>query len=162
MVQSTPVSFGAVGTPIIVGVTGGLRDDALDAQLAAAGSSWESYIQTITAEVAIIHGIVGTLIPLLMVMMMTRFFGEQRSWREGLSIAPFAIFAGLAFTIPYALTGVLLGPEFPSILGALVGMAIVVPAARAGFLVPDDAWQFPPSERWPAEWLGTLEVASTT
>lgn len=158
MIQSTPVSFGAVGTPIIVGVTGGLRDDALDAQLAEAGSSWDMFLQTITSEVAIIHAIVGTLIPLLMIMMVTRFFGENRSWREGLSAAPFAIFAGLAFTIPYALTGVFLGPEFPSILGGLVGMAIVVPAARAGFLVPEDTWQFPPADRWPTEWLGTLEL----
>ena len=159
MIQSTPVSFGAVGTPIIVGVTGGLRDPALDADLVAAGSSWDQFLQLITSEVAIVHGIVGTLMPLLMVMVMTRFFGERNSWREGLSIAPFALFAGLAFTIPYALTGVLLGPEFPSILGALVGMAIVVPAARAGFLVPDDDWQFAPPESWPSEWLGSLELS---
>lgn len=158
MIQSTPVSFGAVGTPIIVGVTGGLRDDALDAQLVEAGSSWDMFLQLITSEVAITHAIVGTFIPLLMIMMMTRFFGEERSWREGLSVAPFAIFAGLAFTIPYALTGVFLGPEFPSILGALVGMAVVVPAARAGFLLPDDTWEFPPADRWPAEWIGTLDL----
>jgi lactate permease len=121
MTQSTPVSFGAVGTPIVVGVTGGLRDGTLDARLAEAGSTWEVFLQTITSQVAIIHGIVGTFIPLLMVMVMTRYFGERRSWRDGLSIAPFAIFAGLAFTVPYALTGVFLGPEFPSILGALIG-----------------------------------------
>ena len=158
MIQSTPVSFGAVGTPIIVGVTGGLRDDALDADLAATGSDWDEFIQLITSQVAITHGIIGTLIPLLMIMVMTRFFGEKRSWRDGLSAAPFAIFAGFAFTIPYALTGVFLGPEFPSIFGALVGMAIVVPAARAGFLIPKDTWDFAPPETWPAEWLGTLEL----
>ncbi len=53
-----------------------------------------------------------------------------------MSIAPFALFAGLAFTIPYALTGVFLGAEFPSLIGALVGLIIVVPAAKAGFLMP--------------------------
>ena len=158
MIQSTPVSFGAVGTPIIVGVTGGLRDPALDADLLAAGSSWEQFIQLITSEVAIVHGIVGTFMPLLMVMVLTRYFGERRSWREGLSVAPFALFAGLAFTLPYVLTGVFLGPEFPSILGALVGMAIVVPAARAGFLMPSDDWEFSPPESWPAEWIGSLEL----
>lgn len=158
MIQSTPVSFGAVGTPIVVGVTGGLRDPALDADLLAAGSSWEQFIQLITSEVAIVHGIVGTFMPLLMVMVLTRYFGERRSWREGLSIAPFALFAGLAFTLPYVLTGVFLGPEFPSILGALVGMAVVVPAARAGFLIPDDTWEFSPPESWPAEWIGSLEL----
>lgn len=158
MIQSTPVSFGAVGTPIVVGVTGGLRSDEVDADLAAAGSDWDEFLQLVTSQVAIIHGIIGTLIPLLMIMVMTRFFGEKRSWRDGLSAAPFAIFAGLAFTIPYALTGVFLGPEFPSIFGALVGMAIVVPAAKAGFLVPKETWDFGPAESWPAEWLGTLEM----
>ncbi|TXZ88642.1 hypothetical protein FXE50_00470, partial [Vibrio cholerae] len=33
-----------------------------------------------------------------------------------------------AFTVPYALTGVFLGPEFPSLMGGLVGLAIVVTA----------------------------------
>ncbi|MEO1061212.1 MAG: L-lactate permease [Actinomycetota bacterium] len=158
MIQSTPVSFGAVGTPIIVGVTGGLRDDELDARLEAEGSSWDEFLDLITSQVAITHAIVGTLIPLLMVIIMTRFFGEQRSWTDGLSVAPFAIFAGVAFTIPYALTGVFLGPEFPSIFGALIGMAIVVPAARAGFLIPSDTWDFAPASSWPEEWLGTLEM----
>jgi lactate permease len=162
MTQSTPVSFGAVGTPIVVGVTGGLRDGTLDARLAEAGSTWEVFLQTITSQVAIIHGIVGTFIPLLMVMVMTRYFGERRSWRDGLSIAPFAIFAGLAFTVPYALTGVFLGPEFPSILGALIGMAIVVPAARKGFLIPAETWDFAPASSWPSEWLGSLELRLDT
>ena len=31
MVQSTPVSFGAVGTPIVVGVTGGLDKAGISA-----------------------------------------------------------------------------------------------------------------------------------
>ncbi len=158
MIQSTPVSFGAVGTPIIVGVTGGLRDAELDARLVANGSNWDEFIQLITSQVAITHAIIGTLIPLLMVMVMTRFFGERRSWRDGLSVVPFALFAGLAFTIPYALTGVFLGPEFPSIFGALVGLSIVVPAARKGLLVPKDTWDFAPASSWPSEWLGTLEM----
>jgi len=69
-----------------------------------------------------------------MVVMLTRFFGQNKSWKEGFEITPFAIFAGLAFTLPYALTGIFLGPEFPSLIGALVGMAIVVPLAKRGFL----------------------------
>jgi lactate permease len=71
-------------------------------------------------------------------------------------MAPFALFAGLAFTVPYALTGIFLGPEFPSIVGALVGMAIVVPAAKAGFLVPKKSWDFAPQEEWPKGWFGTI------
>lgn len=158
MVQSTPVSFGAVGTPIIIGVTGGLDSAALDIAFQAEGSSWAAFLRTVTSEVAIIHGIIGLLMPVLMVMMITRFFGARRSWTEGLSIVPFALFAAAAFSIPYILTGVFLGPEFPSLIGALVALAIVVSAARKGFLMPKDTWDFAPADQWPADWMGDLEI----
>lgn len=158
MIQSTPVSFGAVGTPILVGINKGLDNQAIGHTLSAGGSSWDIYLQQVTTNVALIHATVGTLMPVLMVMMLTRFFGRNRSWTEGLSILPFAIFAGLAFTVPYALTGMLLGPEFPSLIGGLVGLALVVTAARRGFLVPKTSWDFAPENEWPAEWLGSLKL----
>ena len=158
MIQSTPVSFGAVGTPIIIGVTTGLKTTDLTTHLAAAGTNWEQFLQLITSEVAIIHAIIGTFIPLLMCMILTRYFGKNKSWTEGLSILPFAIFAGLAFTIPYALTGIFLGPEFPSIIGALTGLVIVVSAAKAKFLIPKDSWDFEPSKNWPSSWIGDLDL----
>lgn len=157
MIQSTPVSFGAVGTPIIIGVTNGLDYEALSATLAAQGSSWQAFLQLVTSEVAIMHAIVGTLMPFLMIVMMCRFFGKNKSWTEGFAMFPFAVFTGLAFTVPYALTGVFLGPEFPSLIGALVGMAIVVPAAKAGFLLPKTTWDFPDEAEWPKVWLGTIK-----
>jgi lactate permease len=158
LVQSTPVSFGAVGTPIIIGVNSGLDTAALGAQLAAQGSSWDAYLRLITSNVAIVHAIVGTAMPFIMVLMLTRFFGREKSWRAGFAVLPFAIFAGLAFTLPYAATGVFLGPEFPSLLGGLVGLAIVTSAARAGFLLPKKTWDFADPKDWPAEWLGTIEM----
>ncbi|WP_281645833.1 L-lactate permease [Parendozoicomonas sp. Alg238-R29] len=158
MIQSTPVSFGAVGTPIIIGVNKGLDTQTIGEQLVAHGSSWDAFLQLITSEVAIIHAVVGTLMPLFMVMMMTRFFGQNKSWKDGLQVLPFALFAGLAFTIPYAFTGVFLGPEFPSLLGGLVGLAVVTTAAKAGFLMPKKVWQFAPAEKWPVEWTGKLEI----
>ncbi len=130
MIQSTPVSFGAVGTPILIGVNKGLDSEGIAKTLEGLGSNWDTYLQIITSEVAITHAITGTLIPLFMIMMMTRFFGKNKSWTEGLSALPFAIFGGIAFTVPYALTGVFLGAEFPSIIGALVGLPIVTFAAK--------------------------------
>ena len=158
MIQSTPVTFGAVGTPILVGVKGGLENPQLTERLAAVGWQFSDYLQLITVQAAVLHGIAGTLIPLLMVMMMTRFFGQNRSWTEGLSIAPFAIFGGLAFTIPYVLTGLFLGPEFPSLIGALVGLAVVTFSASRGFLIPKDTWDFAPASEWSEGWMGSLEI----
>ncbi|WP_273857180.1 L-lactate permease [Photobacterium sp. GSS17] len=158
MIQSTPVSFGAVGTPILVGVSKGLDTHNIGETLAQNGASWDIYLQQITTNVALIHATVGTLMPVLMAMMLTRFFGKNKSWTEGLDILPFALFAGVAFTVPYALTGMLLGPEFPSLIGGLIGLAIVVTAAKKGFLVPKSQWDFESENKWPAEWLGSLKV----
>jgi lactate permease len=158
LVQSTPVSFGAVGTPIIVGVNTGLDTATLGTQLAANGSSWDAYLQLITTQVASIHAIVGTFMPLIMVIMLVRFFGKDKSWRAVFEVLPFALFAGLSVTIPYALTGIFLGPEFPALLGGLVGLAIVTTAARKGFLIPKTTWDFADRKDWPQEWLGSIEM----
>ena len=158
LVQSTPVSFGAVGTPIIIGVNSGLDTASLGARLVEQGSSWEQFLQIITSNVAIIHATVGTVMPLIMVLMLTRFFGKEKSWKAGFEVLPFAIFGGLAFTLPYVATGLFLGPEFPSLAGGLIGLAIVTTAAHYGFLVPKKTWDFADAKDWPSEWLGSVEM----
>lgn len=158
IIQSTPVSFGAVGTPLIVGVQSGLNREALTGQLQGAGSSWEYFFHVITSEVAILHAICGTFIPLFLVLIMTRFFGRNLSWTEGLAILPFALFAAFSFTIPYVLSAVFLGAEFPSMIGGLVGLALATLAARAGFLMPKDTWDFAPASEWPEGWMGSVEM----
>src|SRR5690554_3161736 len=158
IVQSSPVSFGAVGTPMIVGVGAGLDQAGIGASLATVGSDWPTFFQLIVSKVAITHALLGLLMPLIMVMILTRFFGANRSWKEGLAVAPFALFAAVSFSVPYALAGVFLGPEFPSIIGGLVGLAIVVPAAKAGFLMPKETWDFADPKDWPADWMGSVEM----
>lgn len=158
MVQSTAVTFGAVGTPILIGIKGGIQSPELTAYLAQEGISFGEYILQVTSSAAILHGITGTLIPTFMLCIMTRFFGKKRSWKEGLEVFPFALFGGLAFTIPYVATGILLGPEFPTLLGSLIGIPVVVYGAKKGFLVPKSTWNFEPEDRWPKGWFGTLKV----
>lgn len=158
IIQSTPVSFGAVGTPLLVGVQGGLARDALTGALEATGHTWAGFFHTIVSEVAVLHAICGTLIPVFLVMFMTRFFGRNRSWREGLAIVPFAIFSAFCFTIPYVLAAVFLGAEVPSIIGGLVSLAIVASAAKAGFLVPKEPWDFPQQNDWPDGWEGDVHM----
>src|SRR5699024_1042896 len=51
----------------------------------------------------------------------------------------------------------LLGPEFPSLLGGLIGLAIVVTTSRMGFLMPKKTWDFAPRQKWPAFWMGTVD-----
>lgn len=157
MIQSTAVTFGAVGTPVLVGVDGGLGGDAFAAALAAADLTRMDYLRLVTAKAVLLHATAGVLMPTWMVVMLTRFFGENRSWTEGLSVVPFTLLGGLAFTVPYVLFGTFLGPEFPSLLGAPVGLAIVVTVARKGWLLPKDRWDFPARSAWKPEWISGLE-----
>ena len=154
MVQSTAVTFGAVGTPILVGVKGGLENPELTSRLDLMGLNIADVLAAVTGNAAIVHALVGSFMPFLMVLMLCRFFGKNRSWKEGFQVFPFAIFAGLSFTIPYLITGLFLGPEFPSLIGALVGLALVVSAARKGFLVPKLTWEMEEAKHWPEDWLG--------
>ncbi len=158
MIQSTPVSFGAVGTPLIVGVQVGLDQSAITEELVEVGSTWQHFFHIITSEVAIIHAICGTFMPLFLVLIMTRFFGKNRSWTEGLSILPFAIMGAFAMTVPYVLAAVFLGAEFPSVIGGLVGLFVMTMAAKKGFLLPRDTWDFPDVSEWSKDWFGKVDI----
>ena len=154
VIQSTPVSFGAVGTPMLVGVQSGLAADA------SITNNFLALVTSIGGQVAILHMIAGTLIPLFVVALMTRFFGKNKSFTEGVKVWKFALFAAFAMTIPYVLVANLLGPEFPSMVGGLVGLAIVVYAAKKGFLMPpkEEVWDFEEKSKWDPEWSGRLEI----
>ncbi|WP_405401927.1 L-lactate permease [Paracoccus sp. Ld10] len=156
IIQSTPVSFGAVGTPMLVGINTGLSNSP-EVASAIAPMTLAEYVPVVAAQVALVHALVGVLIPLLMVGMLTRFFGTDRSFAKGFRAWKFAIFAGLAFTMPYLLVARVLGPEFPSLLGGLIGLMIVVPAARAGWFLPSDTFDFPPRAQWVEGWQGNIE-----
>ncbi|MYG76251.1 MAG: L-lactate permease [Acidobacteria bacterium] len=158
LIQSTPVSFGSAGTPILVGVSTGLSgSEAVTAYAASLGlAEWADLMAFIGVRVAVLHTVAGTLVPLIVVATMTRFFGANRSFREGLAVWKFALFAALAMTVPYMLTAWLLGPEFPALFGGLVGLGIVVTGARRGLFVPppEEHFEFPARSAWEADWTG--------
>ena len=137
IMNSTPVAFGAVGTPVF-GAMG-----TLSGALESLGLNPALFQESVTRWTALLHGIAGTFLPLLAIAMVTKFFGKERSIKPALKAAPFAIFAGLAFTLPYVLIAWIFGPELPALLGAFIGLGIVIPAAKSGFLVPAELWDFP-------------------
>jgi lactate permease len=123
--DSTAVSFGAAGTPILLG----LPKEALNLS--------DEILKEITINAALFHLIIGTMIPLVMVFLVVFYIYEKKQKvSKFVEIIPFAIFSGLAFTVPYFLTARFIGAEMPSILGSLIGFIIVGFAARKGFLVP--------------------------
>ncbi|MFO7961269.1 MAG: L-lactate permease [Actinomycetota bacterium] len=161
IIQSTPVTFGALGTPIIIGVNTGLSGTAAEEAITSGGGTVDAYLGEVALSAATVHGIVGLLIPLFMVSLLTKFFGANKRFSEGLAIWPFALFAAAAMIVPYWLTAWLLGPEFPSLFGGLIGLAIVITATRKGFLQPKEPWDFPPRESWLDNWMGDLTPDDT-
>ncbi len=154
------ITFGAVGTPLIIG----LRDVVFAEGTEAAGaitdagfSSTGAYVSAIGEWAAIIHAIVGIAIPFIGVAMMTRFFGEERSLKPAIEVLPLCLFAWAAFVVPYLATAFLLGPTFPGLLGAMIGLLIVAPTLRAGYFLPEEEWDFGPRESWPDHWVGSIE-----
>lgn len=132
--DSAPVSFGAVGTPVVMGLGHGVPGIT------------HAELQEIAVLAISIDLLVASLLPLLMVILFTRLFGANKSWREGLEFWRFALFSGFAFTVPAWTVARFLGPEFPSILGALTGLVLVVTAAKRGWLLPENVWRLPPND----------------
>lgn len=136
IMNSTPVAFGAVGAPIQGAVTSVLplaMESGIGIAQLTGSLSWYA---------ALIHFCVGSFLPLGGLMLMTRFFGREKSVRPALEIAPFALLAGFSFTVPYLISARFLGFELPSIIGGLIGLATVLFAAKGNFLTPRRCWSF--------------------
>ncbi|MFS1511077.1 L-lactate permease [Chengkuizengella sp. SCS-71B] len=139
--DSAPVTFGAVGTPMLVGIGQGLQTEGtlapnVNAYLQNEQLTLMEYVANIAVQVAWIDLFVGSFIPLLLVVIYTKFFGKNKNWKDGLAIWKFALFAGFSFSISSLLVAILLGPEFPSIMGGFIGLILVILAAKKQFLLP--------------------------
>lgn len=145
--DSTAVSFGAVGTPVT---------SALGALGLSGNADFTSQFAFWTA---LPHAIVGIFLPLIVLMMTTKFFSKEKSFKPALEAAPFALFTGLTFSVPLLLISLFVGYEFASLLAALFSIAVTVIAAKKGFLVPKNTWDFGPKEEWNKEWLATSKVS---
>jgi lactate permease len=111
--NSTSVAFGAAGTPIRVGFA--------DLNV----SSVANYTGAINC--------IGLLVPLFMLWVAVQ--GKKDSQVQFWEAVPFALWAGVAFVIPSWLI-VSLGQEFPSILGSIVGLLLVIITIKWNIFVP--------------------------
>lgn len=133
--DSSAVSFGAVGTPVSVAVS------------QVADTAGANFTEGVTFFTAAAHGIMAVFVPFLAVVVMTRVFGAEKSSKPAFSVLPFALFAGLSFSVPYVLIAAFFGYEFPSLLAGLIGLVITIFAAKKKFLVPKTVWKFSGAEQ---------------
>ncbi|GHS86837.1 L-lactate permease [Synergistales bacterium] len=156
--NSFPVTFGAVGTPIISGFGASIRA-MLEAAVATGNfQSVEHGFKSIGEVVVLFHAPMAFILPIFMLGFITRYYGPNRSWRDGFAAWRFCIFAAVAFSVPYVLLAWVTGPETPSLVGGLVGLGIVVYGAKQGFCLPKDVWTFGEVSKWDKSWTGEIEV----
>ena len=132
--NTTPVAYGAVGTPTLAAIA--------QVEPYLAGGDAAAFGQELTRWVAGLHGAIGLFMPLVGLCMITLFFGEKRSVKPALKAAPFALFAGFCFVLPMNIFAWLMGPELASMLAGFLGLIVVVFAAQKKFLTPKDSWDF--------------------
>jgi lactate permease len=146
------------GTPLIIGLEEVFtQNEQILTAIQAQGFTVTEYVANVAVWAASIHVIVGVALPFISVAMMTRFFGEQRSVRPAVELLPLTTFAWASFAVPYWLTAYFLGPTFPGLLGAMIGLFVTAATLRAGYLLPDEEWEFGPRETWPSHWVGDIE-----
>jgi len=131
--NSASVVFGAAGTPIKVGFG------------VLAGAS--------VPMTAALLNLVGILVPVFMLWFLTK--SKENGKKEFFEALPFAIWAGIAFAVPSILT-VFIGQEFPSILGAVIGLILVLVTTKLGFLVPRTEKNMMDTVRTPTLSLGKV------
>lgn len=160
--NSFPVTFGAVGTPIIIGFGASIKSVVEVAITAGHYGSLDAFFKIIGETVTLMHAPMAFILPVFMLGFITRFFGPNRSWKDGFAAWKFCVFAAFAFIIPYLALAWLVGPELPSLVGGLLGLAIIITGAKRGFCVPKDVWTFGDPAKWEADWTGTISFAGKT
>ncbi|MBG0776411.1 MAG: L-lactate permease [Desulfovibrionaceae bacterium] len=158
--NSFPVTYGAVGTPVLMGLK--MMRGLVEQTIAAAPAgldffSFDQFNYLIGKWSILMHIFMVFILPVFMLGFITRFFGPERKWSNGFKAWKFCMFAACAFGIPYFLLGWFLGPEFPSIIGSLIGLAVVIYGAKRHFCVPKEIWTFGDSNKWDPEWTGTIK-----
>ena len=150
--NSTPVVFGAVGTPTSTAAA------VVQQSVEELGGNAEQFTMALTKYSALGQAVCALFIICAGLFVMTKMFGPNRSGKEAFAAFPFAIFTIVVFDVFYLIMAFFFGPEFPSLIGAILTLLVVIVAAKKGFLCPKKVWDFDNREKWDSSWLSTQEV----
>ncbi|AVH75367.1 L-lactate permease [Weissella koreensis] len=128
VVDSTSASFGAVGTPLTVGLSN-LPGGA-------------SYIQLIGQMITRVELTAGTFVPTLIIWILIKFFGsktnETGKFKEML---PWSLALGFSYSLVAFITVHLIGYEFASIVTPLVVLGLTLLSIRMHWLLPASVYK---------------------
>jgi len=150
--NSTPVSFGAVGTP-----TNTAYSVVKDAVLAKGGDG-EVWKMALSKWTAIPHAIGALFIIFIGVCVVVKLFGKNKSFKDALPVLPFCLFTAVVFDILYLIIAIFVGPELTSLVAAIITLFVVLAITKKGILQPKEIWKFADQSEWDKSWLSTTEV----
>ncbi|WP_210471457.1 L-lactate permease [Sporosarcina sp. 6E9] len=126
--DSSAVPFGAVGTPVVVGLSN------------LPGADLALYHE-VAKKITMLDFFAGTFIPFILIVILTVLFGKKKGLSDAIALLPWALLIGIGYTSSAFLYATLFGPEFVSILASLTGLILAAGTAKAGFLMPKTEWK---------------------
>lgn len=125
-------TFGAVGTPLIVGL-----------------ENVSTYSPELVGEVArlitVFDLVIGSVLPLALVYVLVMWFAKDkhlRSWRHVRAVAPWALMVGVAYSVTAFMVVRVLGVEFAAIIAGSTALVVSIVSAKYRLLLPlQKAWR---------------------
>lgn len=130
--DSTPASFGAVGTPLTVGLSN--------------VSEKADFLNAIGQRITQLDLFAGTFMPLILIFMLVFVFGKNDSqkFKDFLALVPWTIFIGLVYSLLALLVSFAVSYEFVSILAPFAAIIIAIITIKFKILLPksitDNPW----------------------
>jgi lactate permease len=132
---ASAVTFGAVGTPIVVGLAGGTGRSFTNPEDA-------SFLTSVALQAQGMDILVSITLPVLLMLYATLVHTEHRSRRAFVEVLPLTLVCAFAYSIPAYLWASWLGVEFGAILGGATGLVILfaIVRLRVPGLMPRNPW----------------------
>ncbi|MDN6838736.1 MAG: L-lactate permease, partial [Staphylococcus equorum] len=126
--DSVAVSFGAVGTPVLVGLS----------TLTDADSA---FFQSTAERITTLDLLSGVFIPIIVIITLVVFFGKKNKLKSIIEMLPWLALIGIVYAGSAFAYAFLFGAEFVAILGSLTGLIVAVITASKGWLLPKTEWK---------------------
>lgn len=128
--DSTPAAFGAVGTPLTVGLSN-VTENA-------------TRLNLIGLRVTQLDLFVGALMPALLILILIMGFGPKTNrLKQWLTVLPWALLIGFVYSSIALLSAWLIGYEFISILAPLGTLIVAIVSIRYHWLLPASTRETP-------------------
>lgn len=136
ILNSTPVPFGAAGTPTNAAIA------AVASELPAMGINVDEWTLALAFISTLSMCVGGFFIIFFVVGLITKMFGKNKSFADALPVLPFCLFTALVFSAVSLPIARFIGTELTSLTAAAVTIFVLLGCAKAGFLMPKDIWRF--------------------